>query len=239
MSGVPINQEVHMAGHNESLSWKFYFLNIIVLGALLGLAEAALGGFIRQAGLPRGPVVTGVGFAIMALGLAVFKQARVIPGITLMGILGKWLAVPLLGLPLLCQANAHLAILLNGAFLFAGVALFRKHVAAGWKKQGAIAGMAAFGAGAAFFALGYYWVPCAHLLSFRYAGGAANYLLTRIVPAAALAAALFPLGYALGRKLEARILPIWLQHKWFVYPACSVFTLACWGLSLWLAAAGF
>jgi len=228
-----------MTCKNETFSWKLYFLNILVLGALLGLAEAALGGFIRRAGLPRGPVATGIGFAIMALGLAVFKQKRVIPGITVMGILSKWLAVPLLGLPLFCQANAHLAILLNGAFLFAGVALFRKHVASGWKRQGAIAGMAAFGAGTAFFALGRYWAPCAHLLSFRYAGGAAGYLLTRIVPAAMLAAALFPLGYALGRKLEARILPAWLQKRWFIYPAASAFVLACWGLSAWLIAAGF
>ena len=122
-----------MAGHSESLSWKFYFLDIVALGALLGLAEAALGGFIHKAGLPlRGPVLTGVGFAILALGLAVFKQARVIPGITVMGIFAKWLALPLLGLPLFCQANAHLAILLNGAFLFAGTAVFRKGIGAGW-----------------------------------------------------------------------------------------------------------
>jgi hypothetical protein len=228
-----------MASDNESLSWRFYFLNVLVLGALLGVADTAVGALARGAGLPRGPFATGAGFAVIALGLAVFKQKRVIPGITLAAILGKWLALPLLGLPLLCQANSHLAVLLNGAFLFAGVALFRGQVASGWRSRGAIAGAAAFGSGAAFFALGRYWAPCAHLLSFRTAGGASHYLLTRVAPAALLAAALFPLGYAMGRKLEAVILPAWLHKRWFVYPVASALALAGWGLSVWLAAAGF
>ncbi|TFG78744.1 MAG: hypothetical protein E4H23_07190, partial [Chrysiogenales bacterium] len=102
-----------MTGNNESLSWKFYVLNIVVLGAILAVVEIALGGFIKKAGLPlRSAIVTGVGFAVLALGLAVFKQPRVIPGITALAIFSKWLAVPLLGLPLLCQANSLLAILL-------------------------------------------------------------------------------------------------------------------------------
>ena len=229
-----------MAGNNESLSWKFYFFNIIVLGALLGLVEAALGGAIRKAGLPlRGPLVTGAGFAIMALGLAVFKQARVIPGITVMGIFSKWLAVPLLGLPIFCQANAHLAILFNGAFLFAGVSLFRKRIAGSRMQQSAIAGVSALGAGAAFFALARFWAPCRHLLSFRYAGGAATYMLTRVVPAILLAAVFFPLGYALGRWLEKRLLPLWLARKPLLVPLAGAFTLACLGLIVVLTAAGF
>jgi hypothetical protein len=229
-----------MSGNNETLSWKFYLLNILVLGALLGLAEALLGGFIRQAGLPlRGPVVTAVGFAVMAVGLAIFKQARLIPGVALMGIFSKWLAVPLLGLPVFCQANAHLAILLNGAFLFAGVAMFKKRIASGWKQKGAVAFAAASAAGAAFFVLGRFVAPCRHLLSFRYAGGAATYMLTRIIPAALLAALLFPLGYALGRRLEKRLLPLWLTRKSLLVPLAGALTLACWGLSVYLVAAGF
>jgi len=228
-----------MAGNNESLSWKFYFLNIIVFGAFLGLTEAFLGKFIRSAGLPRSPFVTGIGFMIMALGLAVFKMARVIPGITIMGVLGKWLAVPILGLPLFCQVNDHFAILLNGAFLFAGVAVFRKHIASGWKARSAVAGLAAFGAGATFFALGRFLSPCTHLLSFRYAGGAAFYMLTRVAPAALLAAVLFPLGYALGRRLEKRLLPLWLARKPLLVPLAGAFTLACLGLTVLLTAAGF
>ena len=232
--------EVRMSGNNETLSWKFYLLNIIVLGALLGLAEAALGGFIHKAGLPlRGPVLTGVGFAILALGLAVFKQARVIPGITVMGIFGKWLAVPLLGLPLFCQANAHLAILLNGAFLFAGAGCFRKATGAGWKQRSALAFAAAGGAGATFFALGRFWAPCRHLLSFRASGGAADYLLTRVLPAALLAALLFPLGYALGRRLEKRLLPLWLARRPLLPALGTALAAACWGLTLWLTAIGF
>ena len=228
-----------MVGKNETFSWKFFLLNILVLGALLGLTEASLGGFIRRAGLPRSPFATGAGFAIMALGLAVFKQKRVIPGITVMGILSKWLAVPLLGLPLLCQANDHFAILLNGAFLFAGVAAFRKRVASGWKAQSAIACMAAFAAGTTFFALGRFLAPCAHLLSFRHASGAAFYLLTRVVPASLLAALAFPLGYALGRRLERRLLPLWLARKPLFVPLAAVVALACWGGTVLLTAYGF
>jgi hypothetical protein len=228
-----------MGGNNKSLSWKFYFLNIIVLGALLGLVEASLGKFIRGAGLPRSPFVTSTGFLVMALGLAVFKMARVIPGITFMGILSKWLAVPLLGLPIFCQVNDHFAILLNGAFLFAGVAVFRKRIASGWKAQCAVAGLAAFGAGATFFALGRFLSPCTHLLSFRYAGGTAFYILTRVAPATLLAAVLFPLGYALGRRLERWLLPLWLERKPLLVPLAGVFTAACLGMTVLLTAVGF
>jgi len=228
-----------MAGHNDSLSWKFYLLNILVFGAFLGLAEASLGKFIRGAGLPRSPFVAGTGFLIMALGLAVFKMARVIPGITLAGILCKWLAVPLLGLPIFCQVNDHFAILLNGAFLFAGVTVFRKRIASGWKARSAIAGLSAFAAGATFFAMGRFLAPCTHLLSFRHAGGTAFYMLTRVAPAALLAAVLFPLGYALGRKLERRLLPLWLARKPLLVTLAGAFGAACLGMTLLLTAVGF
>lgn len=229
-----------MAGNNESLSWKFYFLNIILLGSFLAVEEIALGGAIKKAGLPlRGPLVAGVGFVIMALGLAVFKQAQIIPGITAMGIFSKWLAVPLLGLPIFCQANSLLAIMLNGAFLYAAVGLFKRQFAKGWPQRSVMAFGSALGSGAAFFVLGRFWAPCRHLLSFNYAAGAANYLLTRIVPAALLAALFFPLGYALGRRLEKRLLPLWLGRKSLLVPLAGAFTLACWGLSVYLVAAGF
>jgi hypothetical protein len=221
-----------MTGKNETLSWKFYLLNILVLGAVLGLAEAFLGKFIRNAGLPRSPFVAGIGFLIMALGLAVYKKVRVIPGITIMGILSKWLAVPLLGLPIFCQVNDHFAILLNGAFLFAGVTVFRKRIASGWKAQGAVAGLSAFGAGATFFALGRFVSPCTHLLSFRYSGGAAFYMLTRVAPAALLAAVLFPLGYALGRRLERWLLPLWRVYRGLPGPDGAAYRGGFLGLEL-------
>jgi hypothetical protein len=228
-----------MAGNNESLSWKFYFLNIIALGALLGLAEAVLGGYIRHVGLPRSPFVAGADFALMALGLAVFKQARVIPGITLMGIFSKWLAVPLLGLPVFCQVNDHFAILLNGAFLFAGVSLFKARITGSRRRQGVIAAASAFAAGTAFFALGRFVSPCSHLLSFRQAGGMAAYMLTRVFPAALAAAAFFTLGYALGRRLEKRLLPLWLARRPLLVSLTGAFSAACLGLTVLLTAAGF
>lgn len=226
-----------MTSHNDSLSWKFYLLLAVALGALLGLAEALLG-FARQIGLPRSPLTAGAGFFVLALGLAVFKKAGIVPGIALAAVFSKWLAVPLLGLPALCQANAHLALLLNGGALFAGVKLARQGISGSPARQGAVAGLSAFAAGAAFFALGRFWAPCTHLLSFRYAGGAASYLLTRVAPAAVLAGLLFPLGYALGRRLERRLLPLWLARQPLLAPLAGAAALACWGLTVWLTAAG-
>jgi len=229
-----------MAANNESLSWKFYLLNIVVVGTLIGLNEAAVGGAIRKAGLPlRGPLVTAIGFALMAVGLAIFKQSRVVPGIAAAAIFSKWLALPLLGLPLFCQANSHFAVLLNGALLFAVIKIFKPHVGAGWQQRGAIAAAAAFSAGTAFFALGRFVAPCRHLLSFKYAGGVAAYMSTRVVPAALLAAVFFPLGYALGSRLEKKILPLWLARKSLLVPLAAAFAVACLGVTVLLTAAGF
>lgn len=226
-----------MTTENETFSWRFCLLVVVTLGAVLGLLDALMG-FARQIGLPRSPLATGAGFAVLAAGLAVYKKARVVPGIVASGIIAKWLAVPLLGLPAFCQANAHLAILLNGAFLFAGIGLTRKKIAGNPGVQAVVSGAAAFGAGTAFFALGRFWAPCTHLLSFRYSGGTVHYLLSRVGPAALLAALLFPLGYALGRKLEKRLLPLWLDRRPLFVPLAGAFALACWGLTVWLTAAG-
>ncbi len=229
-----------MAAKNESLSWKFFLLNMVVLGTLLGLSEVAVGGSMRRAGLPlRGPLVTAIGFALMAVGLAVFKQGRVVPGIMAVGIFSRWLAVPLLGLPLFCQVNSHFAMLLNGAFLFAAIKVFKPHIGAGWKQRGAIAAAAAFSSGTAFFALGRFVAPCRHLLAFKYAGGAAAYMATRVAPAALLAGLLFSLGYALGSRLEKRVLPLWLARKSLLVPLATACAATCLGLTLALTAAGF
>ncbi len=225
-----------MTSNNDTFSLKFYALLAVVLGALLGLTEASLG-FIRQIGLPRSPALAGAGFLVMAAGLAVYKKAGIIPGIALAAVFSRWLAVPLLGLPAFCQANAHLALLLNGAALFAGVSLARKGLGKGPGRQGVMAGLAAFASGAAFFALGRFWAPCAHLLSFRFASGAAAYLLTRAAPAALLAGLLFPLGYALGRRLERGLLPLWLARKPLLAPLAGTVAAAFWGLTVWLTAA--
>ena len=77
-------------------------------------------------------------------------------------ILAKWLAVPLLGLPIFCQANAHLAILFNGACLFAASKPVQEthSPAAGSNGQSAIAAVSALAAGTAFFALARFWAPC-------------------------------------------------------------------------------
>ncbi|HOW45965.1 MAG TPA: hypothetical protein PK919_12460 [Candidatus Aminicenantes bacterium] len=226
-----------MTTENETLSWRFCLLVALALGAALGLADA-LAGLARLAGLPRSPLAAGAGFFLMAMALAVYKKKRVVPCVAAGGVLAKWLAVPLLGLPLLCQANAHLAMLLNGAFLFAGVAMARRRITGNPGVQAAVAGGAAFGAGAAFFALGRFWAPCAHLLSFRYAGGAGHYLFTRVAPAALAAALLFPLGYALGRRLERWLLPRWLARKPLFAPLAAAWSLGCWALIAWITAAG-
>jgi hypothetical protein len=235
-----LDPRCRMTANNESWSWKFFLLNVLVLGTLLGLIEAALGGGMRRAGLPlRGPLVTAVGFAIMGVGLAVFRRKRVLPGIMAMGIFSRFLAVPLLGLPLFCRANSHLAMLLNGLFLFAAVGLFRDQDGSGWRPRALLGATAAFSSGTAFFALGRFVAPCRHLLSFNYAGGAAAYLATRIVPAALLAGLLFPLGYALGGRLEKTIMPLWLARKPLLLPLAAVFAASCLGLTVILSANGY
>ena len=226
-----------MTTENETFSWRFCLLVALALGAALGLADA-LAGLARLAGLPRSPLAAGAGFFVMAMALAVYKKKRVVPCVAVAGVAAKWLAVPLLGLPLLCQANGHLAMLLNGAFLFAGVGLARRRIAGNPGVQAAVAGGSAFAAGAAFFALGRFWAPCAHLLSFRYAGGAGLYLLTRVAPAALAAALLFPLGYALGRRLERWLLPRWLARRALFVPLAAAWSLGCWALIAWITAAG-
>ena len=56
---------------------------------------------------------------------------------------------------------------------------------------------------------------------------------------AGMAARFFPLGYALGRTLERRLLPLWLARKPLLVPLAGALALACWGGTVLLTAAGF
>jgi hypothetical protein len=72
---------------------------ILVFGSIWGLLEATLGGFLNMVLFPnKGAIMTGIGVAIMAASLAVYRRAAMTVGIGLVAasfkLLNVWIFVP-------------------------------------------------------------------------------------------------------------------------------------------------
>ncbi|MBN2491062.1 MAG: hypothetical protein JXQ29_09450 [Planctomycetes bacterium] len=216
-------------------------LVVLALGSLWGLSEVALNPALRLApDLPRSGILVGVGALCLGMALGYGGRARLLPLAVLVPILLKQLAFPLRGMAPVCDANACLAVGLEGLAL-TGAAV----VAAGGQRGrgaalrlGAAAGAAIVLAATAFALLGPRLAPCPYLLSFgTSAGGVARFLTHEGLIWGAAAAVTFPLGAHLGALAGQRAAALAARYRPAMALAGTAVVAAAWLAAAWTIAA--
>jgi len=212
-------------------------IGIVVLGSLWGLSEVIAEGVIRAAGLPyRAAVLTGIGMALMAAGVAAYKRYWLPAAGAGVAVAVKLLVVPILHLPASCKANSSLAVTLEALALAAAVAVIGHGMR---RTQGQVAAgvMAGLGSAAVFWAAGMRLAPCNYLLSFNRPGGLLAFLAVEGVPWALASGLLVPVGYWLGEQVRQRM-PEWKRRPSLYYLGSGAVVACCWVASAFAIAAG-
>nr|MBC7245260.1 hypothetical protein [Chloroflexota bacterium] len=213
---------------------------ILALGSLWGFSEVVLNSAIQRAGLPfRAAILTGIGFGLMAIAVAMFKKPWMLAGIAIVAILCKQLAVPILHVSVMCKANSCLAVLLEGLTLAGAIAVAGRALHKTSLARAATAASAALLSAGAFHFLGIRLAPCLYLLSFNRPGGLLAFLAAEGIPWAVASAMLFPLGYRLGEWLEVNAPQLRARQPVTYYVSNAVLIATCWLASAVAIATGF
>ena len=189
---------------------KSLLFAILAAGSLWGLSEVLLGGFLHSHAphILKAGILTGVGLGIIGIFIAMFERPLYALGIGLVAVMTKQLVVPILGVSVMCKANACLAVMLSAGAVAAAVSIFSR------KKPALIGAAAGFSSSAVFYFAGMMLAPCPYLLSFNHR--LMSWLFTEGILWAAFPALLFPLGLMAGEKLKSGAFAV-LNSKPAVY----------------------
>ncbi len=213
-------------------------IGILVFGSVWGLLEATLGGFLHMIIFPnKGAIMSGIGLAIMASALAIYRKPAMLPGIGIVAASFKLLDVWLFSLPVasIHIVNPAMAIVFE-SLAFGLVAVFIMNRIA----KNAFIGI---GAGAlvgiisavvwVYFAIYVMNAPAYARVVFTAGGFIAN----QGVLQAAFSAIFLPLGYLAGEKLAVKT-PSVLARRSVYYAVSAATVLCCWGISALAIVAG-
>lgn len=206
-------------------------VGILVFGSIWGLLEATLGGFLHLILFPnKGAIMAGIGVAIMASALAIYKKPAMPLGIGVVAASFKLLDVWLFALPVgsIHIINPAMAIIFE-SLAISLVAVFaadriakNAYVRSG---AGVLAGL--FSAAAwVYFAI---YVMNAPLYA-RVVFTAGEYMANQGVVQSAFLGLLLPAGYLVGEKLAARTPPVFMRGALY-YASSAALIGFCWGIS--------
>jgi len=213
----------------QKTSMGSYILAIIALGSICGLIEVVAGGYLKQAGFPyRAGLLIGLGFALVALGMAIFRKPIMAVYLGLIAALSKQLAVVILHLPALCMANSTLAVILEyGALAAIATAAFGT-TQKSLRSRIIVGGASGFVGSLAFYFIGMQVAPCNYLLSFNSSAGFVSYLYQESVSWALFPLVFFPLGWFVGVKISEKSLTFLNSKPQFYYAGTLITTAICW-----------
>lgn len=213
-------------------------IGILVFGSIWGFLEATLGGFLHMIIFPnKGAIMSGIGIALMASALAIYRKPVMLPGIGIVAASFKLLDVWLFSLPAasIHIINPAMAIIFE-SLAFCLVAMFlmnriTKNAFIGIG-AGALIGLTSAVAWV-YFAIYVMDAPAYARVVFT----AGEYITNQGVLQAAFSAMFLPLGYLAGQKLAVSIPPLLTRRP--VYYAVSVSAVMfCWGISALAITAG-
>ena len=205
-------------------------IGILVFGSVWGFLEATLGGFLHMIVFPnKGAIMSGIGVALMASALAVYRRPVMLPGIGIVAASFKLLDVWLFSLPAgsIHIINPAMAIIFE-SLAFGLVAAFimnrmARNVFVGIG-AGALVGLTSAIAWV-YFAIYVMDAPSYARVVFT----AGEYISNQGVLQAVFSAIFLPLGYLAGERLLRRTPAVLTRRP--VYYAASAFTvLFCWGI---------
>ena len=206
-------------------------IGIIVFGSIWGVLEATLGGFLHMILFPnKGAIMGGIGIAIMASALAIYRKPSMLPGIGMVAASFKLLDVWLFSLPIasIHIINPAMAIIFE-SLAFGLVAVFvmdkmAKNALTG-VGVGVLAGLVSAAAWV-YFAIYVMNAPQYARVVFTAGGFIANQGVIQAV----FFGIFLPLGYVAGEKLTAKASAF---VNWPLYYAASAAVIClCWGISI-------
>ena len=213
-------------------------IGILVFGSIWGFLEATLGGFLHMIIFPnKGAIMSGIGVAIMASALAIYRKPAMLPGIGIVAASFKLLDVWLFSLPVasIHIVNPAMAIIFE-SFAFGLVAVFITNRLAKNAFIGVGAGVLVGLVSAIAWVYFAIYVMNAPLYA-RVVFTAGEFIANQGVVQAAFSAILLPLGYLAGKKLAANTSPV-LTRRHIYYPVSASTVLLCWGVSTLTIMAG-
>jgi len=206
-------------------------IGILVFGSVWGFLEATLGGFLHMIIFPnKGAIMGGIGVAIMASALAIYKKPGMLPGIGIIAALFKLLDVWLFALPIasIHIINPAMAIIFESlAFSLVAVFVMKKIAKSALVGvgAGALAGLVSATAWV-YFAIYVMNAPAYARVVFTAGGFIAN----QGVVQAAFFGIFVPLGYLVGEKLAAKTFPVLISRPLYYATSAAIICL-CWGIS--------
>jgi hypothetical protein len=217
-----------------------FIVAVLVVGSLWGLSEVVFNGAIRSAGLPfRAGILAGIGMLLMGITLGAFRRSVMLIGVGVVAVLCKQLVVPIMGAPVLCKANASIALLFQSSALYGVASLMGRRIQSGRIPRIAAGFTAAFVASPVFYFVGMRVAPCNYLLSFNRPEGFMAFMVAEGLVWAVFSALLFPVGWRLGRRLGSALPQVRFVRP-FLYYGTSLGIVACSWIACGLAyAAGF
>ncbi len=210
----------------------YILVGILVFGSMWGFLEATLGGFLHMVIFPnKGAIMGGIGVAIMASALAIYKKPSMLPGIGIIAALFKLLDVWLFALPIasIHIINPAMAIIIESlAFSLVAVFVMKKMAKNAFigVSVGVLTGIISTIAWV-YFAIYVMNAPAYARVVFIAGGFIAN----QGVVQAAFLGVFVPLGYLVGEKLAAKTFPV-LTNKSLYYATSAAVICLCWGISV-------
>ncbi len=210
----------------------YLIIGILVFGSIWGLFEAPLGGFLNLIIFPnKGAIMSGIGAAIMASALAIYRKPAMLPGIGIVAASFKWLNSWLLFVPINAVQimNPAMAIILE-SLAFGLVAAFlmkrlTKNLFVG-TGAGVLVGLMSA------TAYVYFAVYATHSPIFARMGikSIGEFIMGNGAVQAAFFGILLPMGYLVGEKLAAKTVPVF-TGKYLYYATSTAIICLCWGIS--------
>jgi len=186
----------------------------------------------------KGAIMSGIGVAIMASALAIYRKPAMLPGIGIVAASFKLLDIWLFSLPVasIHVINPAMAIIFE-SLAFGLIALFITNRMAKSAFIGVGVGFLVGLSSATAWVYFAIYVMNAPLYA-RVVFTAGEFIANQGVVQAAFSAILLPLGYVVAQKLAGRTSPA-LVRRLVYYPVSAFTVLICWGVSALVVMAGF